>query len=165
VLAKDAAANTVTVGPAEALATRRVPVRAACCIRAGRPVDRVKLRYRSEAGGPARWRAWRPAGRHARLELELAEPVAGAAPGPGRLPAGRRRRRRLGLDQLLSLPQAERRRRSPRRRSRPSPIIRSTSASAKRSLRSPVLGELEPLRAGLRGPVASQTSKYWSDIP
>jgi tRNA-specific 2-thiouridylase len=80
VLAKDAAANTVTVGPAEALATRRVPVRAAVLHRSGDMVDRVKLRYRStpvacQVAGVA------PAGRHARLELELAEPVAGAAPG------------------------------------------------------------------------------------
>jgi tRNA-uridine 2-sulfurtransferase len=80
VLAKDAGANTVTVGPIEALDTRRVPVRAAVLHRAGETVDRVKLRYRSApvpcavAGDPG-------PGRHARLELELAEPVAGAAPG------------------------------------------------------------------------------------
>ena len=80
VLAKDAGSNTVTVGPAEALATRRVRVRAAVLHRAGATVDRVKLRYRSApvpcavAGAPG-------PGRHARLELELAAPVAGAAPG------------------------------------------------------------------------------------
>jgi tRNA-uridine 2-sulfurtransferase len=80
VLAKDAAANTVTAGPAEALATRRVPVRAAVLHRAGETVDRVKLRYRSKPVGCQVAGAAAP-GRHARLELELAEPVAGAAPG------------------------------------------------------------------------------------
>ena len=80
VLAKDARANTVTVGPAAALATRRVALRAAVLHRPGEVVDRVKLRYRSApvggrlAGAPA-------AGRHAQLELVLDEPVAGAAPG------------------------------------------------------------------------------------
>jgi tRNA-uridine 2-sulfurtransferase len=77
VLAKDAEANTVTVGTAEELATRRVPVRSAVLHRAADTVDRVKLRYRS---API---ACRVAGavEGGRLELELAEPVAGAAPG------------------------------------------------------------------------------------
>jgi tRNA-uridine 2-sulfurtransferase len=77
VLAKDAEANTVTVGPAEELATRRVPVRSAVLHRSADTVDHVKLRYRSAAV------ACRVAGpvEGGRLELELAEPVAGAAPG------------------------------------------------------------------------------------
>jgi tRNA-specific 2-thiouridylase len=80
VLAKDAAANRVTVGPREALATRTVAVRGARLHRAGAEVDAVRLRYRSRpvacrvAGDPA-------AGTHRRLELELADPVDGAAPG------------------------------------------------------------------------------------
>jgi tRNA-uridine 2-sulfurtransferase len=80
VLAKDAAANRITVGPRAALATHAVAVRGARLHRPGDEVDAVKLRYRSRpvacrvAGAPA-------AGRHARLELELGEPVDGAAPG------------------------------------------------------------------------------------
>jgi tRNA-specific 2-thiouridylase len=80
VLRKDAAANRVTVGPRAALGTRGVSVRGARLHRAGAEVDAVKLRYRSRpiacrvAGDPA-------PGAHARLELELADPVDGAAPG------------------------------------------------------------------------------------
>jgi tRNA-uridine 2-sulfurtransferase len=77
VLAKDAEANTVTVGTAEELATRRVPVRSAVLHRAAEEVDRVKLRYRS---APVACRVAGPVD-NGRLELELAEPVAGAAPG------------------------------------------------------------------------------------
>jgi tRNA-specific 2-thiouridylase len=77
VLAKDAGANTVTVGTAEALATRRVPVRSAVLHRAADTVDRVKLRYRS---APVACRVDGPV-EGGRLVLELAEPVAGAAPG------------------------------------------------------------------------------------
>jgi tRNA-specific 2-thiouridylase len=80
VLAKDAATNRVTVGPRAALATHAVAVRGARLHRAGAEVDAVKLRYRSRpvacrvAGDPE-------PGRHRRLELELADPVDGAAPG------------------------------------------------------------------------------------
>jgi tRNA-specific 2-thiouridylase len=80
VLAKDAATNRVTVGPRAALATRAVAVRGARLHCAGAEVDAVKLRYRSRAvacrvaGDPE-------PGRHKRLELELADPVDGAAPG------------------------------------------------------------------------------------
>jgi tRNA-uridine 2-sulfurtransferase len=80
VLEKDAAANRVVVGPREALRRTGVSVRGAVLHRDGARVDRVKLRYRAEplaagvAGDP-------PAGRHARLDLELHEPVLGAAPG------------------------------------------------------------------------------------
>jgi tRNA-specific 2-thiouridylase len=80
VLDKDAATNRVVVGPREALRRTGVSVRGAVLHRDGARVDRVKVRYRSEplaavlAGDP-------PAGRHARLELELRDPVLGAAPG------------------------------------------------------------------------------------
>jgi tRNA-specific 2-thiouridylase len=80
VLATDAASNRITVGPRADLHTSRVVVRAATLHRDGAAVDSVKLRYRSRplparvAGAPA-------AGEHGRLELELGEPVEGAAPG------------------------------------------------------------------------------------
>ncbi|MFL5819530.1 MAG: tRNA 2-thiouridine(34) synthase MnmA [Solirubrobacteraceae bacterium] len=80
VLAKDPAANRVTVGPRPQLGRSRVVVAGATLHRDAARVDRVKLRYRSRpvlcrvAGHP-------PAGRHRRLELELGEPVEGAAPG------------------------------------------------------------------------------------
>jgi tRNA-specific 2-thiouridylase len=80
VLAKDAAANRVTVGPRSALATRAVAVRGARLHRAGAEVDAVKLRYRSRAV-PCRVAGDPAAGTHRRLELELADPVDGAAPG------------------------------------------------------------------------------------
>ena len=78
--AKDAATNRVTVGPRERSRPRAVAVRGARLHRAGAEVDAVKLRYRSRAvacrvaGDPA-------PGAHRRLELELADPVDGAAPG------------------------------------------------------------------------------------
>jgi tRNA-uridine 2-sulfurtransferase len=80
VLATDAAANRVTVGPRAALATHAVAVRGARLHRAGAEVDAVKLRYRSRpvacrvVGDP-------PPGTHRRLDLELADAVDGAAPG------------------------------------------------------------------------------------
>ncbi len=63
--------------PPQELATRRVPVRSAVLHRAAGTVDRVKLRYRS---APVACRVAGPV-EGGRLELELAEPVAGAAPG------------------------------------------------------------------------------------
>jgi len=77
VLATDARANTVTVGPRAALATRRVPVRGAVLHRESAAVDAVKLRYRSR---PVPCRVAEAAG-GGRLELELGEAVDGAAPG------------------------------------------------------------------------------------
>jgi tRNA-specific 2-thiouridylase len=80
VLEKDAATNTVVIGPRAQLRRSRVVVRGATLHRDASTIDRVKLRYRSRplrcrvAGDPVR-------GRHPRLELELAEPVEGAAPG------------------------------------------------------------------------------------
>ncbi len=79
-LDKDAVSNRVVVGPHERLLTDRVRVRGARLHRDGARVDRVKLRYRSQAL-PARICDSAPAGRHRELMLELDEPVAGAAPG------------------------------------------------------------------------------------
>jgi tRNA-specific 2-thiouridylase len=80
VLDKDAATNRVTVGPAAALETTRVAVRAARLHREGARVDRVKLRYRSKPL-PATVLGDAPAGRHPALELELAERADAAVPG------------------------------------------------------------------------------------
>jgi tRNA-specific 2-thiouridylase len=80
VLEKDAIHNQVIVGPRSSLRATRVKARGATLHRAGARVDRVKLRYRSRplecrlAGDPQ-------PGRHAALEIELAEAVDGAAPG------------------------------------------------------------------------------------
>ena len=71
VLGKDAASNTVTVGPREALATHVVRVRDVRLHRDEAVVDAVKLRYRSRAL-PARLQG---------EEISLDEPVLGAAPG------------------------------------------------------------------------------------
>jgi tRNA-specific 2-thiouridylase len=78
VLATDAAANRVVVGPRAALATQRVTVRDAVLFRDGDRVDRVKLRYRSRPIGCA---VEAGVGRHAELCLELDEPAYGVAPG------------------------------------------------------------------------------------
>jgi len=71
VLGTDAQANTVTVGPRAALATRAVRVRDARLHGPAGEVDAVKLRYRSPAV-PCSLRG---------TTIELDEPVAGAAPG------------------------------------------------------------------------------------
>jgi tRNA-specific 2-thiouridylase len=73
VLRTDPAANTVTVGPREQLATRAVRVRDA--VLHGPAADAVKLRYRSRA------LPCRVEGEGRDLVLHLAEPVDGAAPG------------------------------------------------------------------------------------
>ena len=79
VLAIDAASNTVVVGDREELQTRRVRVRDATLHRAGGRVDRVRLRYHARplacSIGPV------GAGEHDELELALAEPAEGVAPG------------------------------------------------------------------------------------
>jgi tRNA-specific 2-thiouridylase len=79
VVATDAVANTVTVGTREDLETRRIHVRDAVLHRDGARVDNVRLRYHSPTL-PASVGAAAP-GRHAALELELAEPFDAAAPG------------------------------------------------------------------------------------
>jgi tRNA-specific 2-thiouridylase len=71
VLATDARANTVTVGPRDALATRTVRLRGVRLHRDEAAVDRVKLRYRS-APVPATLRG---------ETITLREPVTAAAPG------------------------------------------------------------------------------------
>lgn len=78
VLATDAAANRVVVGPRAALARWQVRVRDAVLLRPGDRVDRVKLRYRSRPIGCVVAGA---AGKHPELRLELAEPAYGVAPG------------------------------------------------------------------------------------
>ena len=80
VLSTDARANRVTVGPREQLATRAVAVRGARLHRAGAEVDAVRLRYHSRAIA-CRIPGDLAPGPHRRLELELADPVDGAAPG------------------------------------------------------------------------------------
>jgi tRNA-specific 2-thiouridylase len=75
VLAKDRAANTVTIGTRAELATTEVAVRDAVLHRPGEEVDRVKLRYRT------RPLACRVEDRDDGLAIRLAEPVDGAAPG------------------------------------------------------------------------------------
>ena len=76
VLAKDGAANTVTVGTRAELATTEVAVRDAVLHRPDAEVDRVKLRYRTRPLACSVRRGERGA-----LALDLAEPVDGAAPG------------------------------------------------------------------------------------
>ncbi|MBS1870830.1 MAG: tRNA 2-thiouridine(34) synthase MnmA [Actinobacteria bacterium] len=82
VLAVDARANRVVAGTRAELQTTRVQVRGARLFRDGARVDRVKLRYRTQPL-PARLRDAEAvrAGAHRALEIELAEPVDGAAPG------------------------------------------------------------------------------------
>ena len=82
VLGTDARTNRVIAGTRQELETTRVHVRGARLFREGARVDRVKLRYRTKPL-TARLRdadALRP-GSHRALEIELAEPVDGAAPG------------------------------------------------------------------------------------
>jgi len=80
VLATDAHANTVIVGPREALLAREVPVREALLHRDGSCVDGVRVRAHGRrfacrlAGHPG-------AGRHQRLAIELDEPAERTAPG------------------------------------------------------------------------------------
>jgi tRNA-specific 2-thiouridylase len=82
VLGVDARTNRVTVGTREQLETTRVHVRGARLFRAGARVSQVKLRYRAKPL-PARLHHadTLAAGAHRALEIELAEPVDGAAPG------------------------------------------------------------------------------------
>ena len=78
VLATDAAANRIVVGPRHQLATARVPLRDAILLRDGQRVNQVKLRYRSRPIGCA---VNARTGRHSELWLDLAEPAFGVAPG------------------------------------------------------------------------------------
>lgn len=79
VLATDAAANTVTVGPRAELEITKVRIRNAVLHRDGARVDAVRLRYRSRPV-PAALTAT-GTGRHGELTIELREGFAGASPG------------------------------------------------------------------------------------
>jgi tRNA-specific 2-thiouridylase len=79
VLATDAAANTVTVGTREELATRTVRIRDAVLHRDGDRVDAVRLRCHSHAVPAAVTAAG--TGRHTELDVELGEEFEGASPG------------------------------------------------------------------------------------
>jgi tRNA-specific 2-thiouridylase len=79
VLATDAAANTVTVGPRRDLMARTVRLRNAVLHREGDAIDAVRLRYRSQPVPAAV--ATTDTGRHAELQVELGEDFAGASPG------------------------------------------------------------------------------------
>jgi tRNA-specific 2-thiouridylase len=80
VLDKDVLRRRVTVGPRAALETRSVSLRGVRLRRPGARVTHAKLRYRSK---PLRAHlpGDLPAGRHARVRLELGEPALGPAPG------------------------------------------------------------------------------------
>lgn len=79
VLATDAAANTVTVGPRRDLMARTVSLRNAILHREGDAIDAVRLRYRSQPVPAAV--AATETGRHAELQVELGEDFAGVSPG------------------------------------------------------------------------------------
>ncbi len=79
VLATDAAANTVTVGPRSELLARTVRLRNAVLHRGGPSIDAVRLRYRSQPVPAAV--ATTEAGNHRELDVELGEDFAGASPG------------------------------------------------------------------------------------
>ena len=79
VLRTDAATNRVVVGHHDDLATTTVRLRGARLLRDSARADRVKLRYHSRSI-PCRVSAAGP-GEHAALDLELAEPAYGVAPG------------------------------------------------------------------------------------
>jgi tRNA-specific 2-thiouridylase len=79
VLATDAAANTVTVGPRAELATNRVGIRDAVLHRDGGRIDAVKLRSHA-APIPASVEAGE-AGRHELLQVELGKSFDAASPG------------------------------------------------------------------------------------
>jgi tRNA-specific 2-thiouridylase len=79
VLATDAAANTITVGPRRDLMARTVRLRNAVLHREGAAIDAVRLRYRSQPVPAAV--AATETGRHAELQVELGEDFAGVSPG------------------------------------------------------------------------------------
>ncbi len=79
VLGADASTNTVTVGVREELETTGVRLRDAVLHRDGTRVASARLRYHSSLVPATIGDA--PPGRHASLEVRLAESFAGAAPG------------------------------------------------------------------------------------
>jgi tRNA-uridine 2-sulfurtransferase len=80
VLATDAPANTVTVGPRSALLARGMPVRELTLHRGGGCVDRVRVRSHGRAHR-CRLTDDLQAGRHAGALIELDEPAERTAPG------------------------------------------------------------------------------------
>jgi tRNA-uridine 2-sulfurtransferase len=80
VLRTDPRANTVTVGPRDALLTRRVRVRDITLHRPGARVDAIKVRSRGRRH-PCRLAADPGPGRHAGVEVQLQEPIERTAPG------------------------------------------------------------------------------------
>jgi tRNA-uridine 2-sulfurtransferase len=80
VLSTDTDANTVTVGPRQDLLVRGMAVREATLHRDGVCVDAVRLRSHGRRLG-CRLPGEESAGRHARMNVELAEPAERTAPG------------------------------------------------------------------------------------
>jgi len=80
VLATDASANTVTVGPRNELLSSGMAVREVTLHRAGRCVDGVRVRAHGRRFA-CRVAEDRDAGRHARVDIELDEPAERTAPG------------------------------------------------------------------------------------
>lgn len=80
VLGTDLRANTVTVGPREALQTRTVAVRDVTLRRAGARVDGVRIRSHGPRY-PCRLVSDPGPGRHEGIEVELQKPITRAAPG------------------------------------------------------------------------------------
>jgi tRNA-uridine 2-sulfurtransferase len=80
VVGKDTKTGTVTVGPRDALAVDHLFVEAVELYRDGSQIDRVKLRYRSDAV-TCKLATGVPAGRYPRIEIMLNEPFMAAAPG------------------------------------------------------------------------------------
>jgi len=80
VLATDAGANSVTVGPRERLLARALSAREVTLHRAGGCVDGVRVRAHGRRL-PARLAGERQAGHHARVEIELERPAERTAPG------------------------------------------------------------------------------------
>jgi tRNA-specific 2-thiouridylase len=80
VIATDACANTVTVGPREQLQTRRVGVRDVTLHRDGACVNAVKVRYRGRRV-PCRIEGAARAGAHAHVDVLTVDPSERTAPG------------------------------------------------------------------------------------
>ncbi len=80
VIATDARANTVTVGPREQLRTHRVSVRDVTLHRDGARVDGLKVRYRGRRV-PCRIEGVPRVGAHARVEVLTVDPIERTAPG------------------------------------------------------------------------------------
>jgi tRNA-specific 2-thiouridylase len=80
VLATDAAANTVTVGPRIELLAGTMSIEDVTLHRGGRCVDGVRVRAHGRRLA-CRPLAERPAGRHARVDVQLDEPAERTAPG------------------------------------------------------------------------------------